>query len=417
MSGTVLKMPISYGFKKLIKVHEALNTLLNTFKDLEPPIEEVALTEAYGRVACRDIVAPIDVPHFNRSAVDGYAIKAEATFEASQLKPKRFKIIKQLEAPEGMVNEEDVALKISTGQPIPDAFNAVVMLEAVSEVNGFIEVYNPLSPFKNVSRKGEDIRKGEVIVKKGTIIAPQHMGLIASCGLTKVPVYRKIKVLIISSGEEVVTPGKPIRHREIYDSSSYILYGLTKKKLSEPHLYSKSPITSSIKDVLEALDYGLKEFDITIFIGGTSVGQTDIIPRVLAKEGSLLFHGVAMKPGMPTAALSIDNKPVFCLPGPPVACFFSFLEIVAPLIEAMYKLKRTCKPIIKARLRRRIAGEVGKRVYVRVLLKERDDHIEAEPIAASGASILSSLCKAQGYIVLSEDVDSLNEGDIVDVHL
>ncbi|RLF06603.1 MAG: hypothetical protein DRJ60_04165 [Thermoprotei archaeon] len=410
-------MSVSHGFKKLVKVREAVSILLNTFKNLEPSIEEVSLTEAYGRVTCCDIIAPMDVPHFNRSAVDGYAVKAEATFEASQLNPKRFRVIEKLEPTEGMFCEDDIALKISTGQPVPDSLNAVVMLEVVSEANGFIEVYSPISPFKNISRKGEDVRKGEIIVEKGTIIGPQHMGLIASCGLTRVPVYRKIKVLVVSSGEEVVAPGKPITHQEIYDSSSYVLYGLIKRKLSEPWLYPKSPITSSIKDILEALDYGLKEFDITIFIGGTSVGQTDIIPRTLAKEGNLLFHGVAMKPGMPTAALNIDNKPVFCLPGPPVACFFSFLEIVAPLIEAIYKIKKTFKPVVKARLRRRIAGEVGKRVYVRVLLKESNGYIEAEPIAAGGASILSSLCKAQGYVVLNEDLDSLNEGDVVDVYL
>lgn len=410
-----LGMSATSGFKKLIKVKEALNILINNFRGLEPLVEEVALTEAYGRVLCCDMIAPIDVPHFNRAAVDGYAIRAESTFEASQLRPKRFKVIDDPKILESLVNINDVAVKISNGQWLPAVFNAVIMFETVSRIGDFIEVYNPIPPFKNVSMKGEDVKKGEVILEKGTVIEPQHIALAASCGIVKIPVYKKIKILIVSSGEEVVPPGKPIGNGEVYDSSSYVVYGLAKKKLSEPWLFPKSPIVSPA-DVVEALDYGLRNFDITVFIGGSSVGESDIIPRTLAREGHLLFHGVAMKPGMPTAALRIENKPIFCLPGPPVACFFSFLEIVGPLIDSIYRIKKTYKPSIKAKLKRRVAGEPGKRVYVRVALRERSGYLEAEPIATSGSSVLSSLCRAQGYIVLNEDLDSLNEGDIVDVY-
>lgn len=402
-------------FKKLVKVNEATSILLETFKGLEPSSINVPLILSYGRIASRDVVAPIDVPHFNRSAVDGYAIKAELTFGASQDSPKRFKV---LESPGEAEQVQDlaVAVRVATGQLIPERFNAVVMAEMVSEANGFIEVSEPVPPFRNVSVKGEDVKRGSIIVEKGTLIGPQQMGILASCGLTKVPVYKKIKVLIVSSGEEVKKPGEALRGYEIYDSSSFIIYGLVKKFFSQPFMYPKSPVCSS-EEVLEALNYGLKGFDIIVFIGGTSVGPRDVIPQILSREGELLFHGVAMKPGMPTAAFRIQNKPVFCLPGPPVACFFSFIELVSPLIERMYNLKRMIKCRVKARLRRNVLGEVGRRVYVRVRLIETQEGLEAEPIAIGGSSVISSLCQAHGYVVVPEDVDSLSEGEEVDVYL
>lgn len=404
------------GFKKLIRVHEAVSILLESFKGLEPSSVDLPLELSYGRIASSNIVAPIDVPLFNRSAVDGYAIKAETTFNASRVNPKKFRVMKEFEASLGNVHDP-IAIKVTTGQPIPEGFNAVVMSEATLEREGFIEVEEPIPPLKNVSIKGEDVRKGDVIVEKGEIITPQHMGIIASCGLTRIPVYEKIKVLIVSSGEEIRRPGDNLSNYSVYDSSSYVVYGLVKKFFSHPLVYPQSPIPSSDVEVLRALRYGLKSSDIIIFIGGSSVGPTDIIPHIISREGDMLFHGVAMKPGMPVAALNVKGKPVFCLPGPPVACFFSFIEIVAPLIERMYSLKKIIRYKIKARLRRRIPAEVGRRVYVRVKLWESNGELEAEPIASGGSSILSSLCKAQGYVIVPEDVDSLNEGEEVEVYL
>ncbi|MEM4576746.1 MAG: molybdopterin molybdotransferase MoeA [Candidatus Nezhaarchaeales archaeon] len=404
------------GFKKLIRVPEAVSILLESFKNLEPSSVNLPLELSYGRIASSDVVAPIDVPPFNRSAVDGFAIKAEMTFSASRSNPKKFRVMKEYEASLGNV-QEPIAIRVTTGQPIPEGFDSVVMLEAALERNGFIEVEEPIPPLKNVSVKGEDVKKGDVIVERGEVITPQHMGIAASCGLTKIPVYERIKVLIVSSGEEVIRPGDHLSNYAIYDSSSYIVYGLVKKFFSHPLIYPKSPIPSSDVEVLGALRYGLKSSDVIIFIGGSSVGPTDIIPRTLSREGDVLFHGVAMKPGMPVAAFNVKGKPVFCLPGPPVACFFSFIEIVAPLIERMYNLKRTIKCKVKARLKRRIPAEVGRRVYVRVQLRESNGELEAEPIASGGSSIISSLCGAQGYIVVPEDVDSLNEGEEVEVHL
>ncbi|MDH5815752.1 MAG: molybdopterin molybdotransferase MoeA [Candidatus Nezhaarchaeota archaeon] len=403
------------AFRRLVKVHEAVSMLLESFKGLEPPSVDVPLTLSYGRIASRDIVAPIDVPHFNRSAVDGYALKAELTFGASRDSPKRFKVLSNLDEV-GQAQDPLIAIKVATGQFVPEGFDAVVMSEVAPEVDGFIEVSEPIPPLRNVSVKGEDVKEGTVIVEKGTVIGPQQMGIMASCGLTKAPVYRKIRVLIVSSGEEVKRPGEALKNHEIYDSSSFIVYGLVKKYFSQPFIYPKSPIPSSSEEVLEALHYGLKGFDVVIFIGGTSVGSRDIIPQVLSSEGELLFHGVAMKPGKPTAALKIHGKPVFCLPGPPVSCFFSFIEIVGPLIERMYSLKESVRCKLRARLKRNVPGEVGSRVYVRVILRRSRDGLEAEPIATGGSSVISSICRAQGYIVVPEDVDSLSEGEEVDVY-
>lgn len=411
-------MVLERGFERLVRVKEAVNILFKRFKDLEMPVEEVPITEAYGRIAACEIRAPIDVPPFTRSAVDGYALRAEETFGASYHNPRRFRLLDQdalLESPSGL--PPLTAIKVLTGQPIPPSLNAVVMLEAVERKDNVIEVYEPIPPLKNVSLTGEDVRKGEVILRRGDIISPQLLGLLASCGLDTISVYKKIKILIVSSGEELAKPGSPIGKYMCYDSSSYVIYGLALKNYCVANIYPKAPIRTSKQDVIEALNYGVENYDITIFIGGSSIGSTDIIPHVLAEKGDLLFHGVAMKPGMPTAALEVQGKPVYCLPGPPVAAFFSFIELVKPLIEHIYRLRPPQKPLIRALLSRKISGEIGKRVYVRVNLKCREEIIEAEPLTAGGSGILSSLCRAQGYIVLEENVDSLSEGDVVEVHL
>ncbi|RLF09723.1 MAG: molybdopterin molybdenumtransferase MoeA [Thermoprotei archaeon] len=402
-----------YGFKKLVKVDEAVKRLLSSFS-VELPVEEVPLTEAYGRVSAVDLVSPINVPHFNRSAVDGYAVKAEDTFGASPHSPRVLKVVDD----PAKVLGSGFAYRISTGYPVPEPFDAVVMLEHSSERNGNLEVYTPLTPMKNVSREGEDVKKGEVIIRRGVIIEPHHVGLAAACGLTSIPVFRKPRALIVSTGEEVLKVGCELYNFKIYDSTSYIIYGLALSEGCKPEIYSKSPISSSREELLEALEYGLRHFDLVLFIGGSSVGSLDIVPRVLEERGIKLFHGVAMKPGMPTAAFNVEGKPVVCLPGFPVAAFFSFITLVSPLIRSMYKLAEDLStPSFKAKLRRRLAGDLGKRVYVRVRVLRGEDGLEAEPITASGSGVISSLCKAQGYVVLKEDVDFVGEGELVDVYL
>ena len=411
-------MVLERGFERLVRVKEAVDILLRRFKDLEMPVEEVPITEAYGRIAACEVRAPIDVPSFTRSAVDGYALRAEETFGASHHNPRRFKLLDQNVLLESSSELPPLtAIKVLTGQPIPPPLNAVAMLEAVERKGDIIEVYEPIPPLKNVSLIGEDIKKGEVLLRRGDIISPQLLGLLASCGFNTISVYRKIKILIVSSGEELAKPGSPIGRYMCYDSSSYVIYGLALKNYCIADIYPKAPIKTSKEDILEALNYGVENYDITIFIGGSSVGSTDIVPYVLTEKGDLLFHGVAMKPGMPAAALEVQGKPVYCLPGPPVAAFFSFIELVKPLIEHIYRLSLPPRPSIRAVLSRKISGEIGKRVYVRVNLKHHGDVIEAEPLTAGGSGILSSLCKAQGYIVLDENVDSLDKGDVVEVHL
>ncbi|RLF10511.1 MAG: molybdopterin molybdenumtransferase MoeA [Thermoprotei archaeon] len=403
------------GFAKLSRVEEVLMKLKEKVTELSH--EEVPLRECYGRVLGVDVESPMDLPPFHRSAVDGYAVKAEDTFNASIANPVKLRLkgkigIGEVEAPS--LNRGE-AVKVDTGSLLPPGSDAVVMLEYTKKVEDWVEVYSPVAPWQNVSKKGEDVKRGEVVLNKGMVLHPQDIALAASLGLNKLTVVKRPRVLIIPTGVELLQPGEPWTLGRVYNSNAYMLLGLAKLYGAVGEL--KPPIPGDYGSVEEALR-NLSLYDSIVFTGGSSAGEEDVVPEVIARRGELVAHGLALKPGMPAAAAVVEGKPVFSLPGFPVACMIAFEELVGPTLAWMAGMKEPPKrATVKAILDRRVPGSLGRKTFLRVKLSWKDGVLRAEPLRASGSGVLSSVVKADGYVVIPEDQDLLEEGGEVEVKL
>ena len=372
----------------------------------------IRLHEALNRVLAEDIIAEEDLPRFDRSAVDGYAVKAENTFEASQFKPKTLQITDKDE-----VNEKQ-AKQVWTGNPIPQGANAVVMLENIKPINGEIEVWVSVTPGENISKKGEDVRKGDVAVKAGTRLKPQHLGLIAALGITDVKVHERPKIAILATGNELVEIGNEPQGDQIFEVNRLILSGLCRELDAEP--IDLGIAKDDINEILEKIRFGLKVADVIITTGGTSVGVSDLVPEVVNKIGKLgvIVHGVAMRPAMPTALAVADGKPIIILSGNPVAAMIGFEVFAKPLICKMLGLKQEeRRPVVKAKITKRVTSALGRKTFVRVRVFECNGEFFAEPISSRGSGIISTMTRANGYVVIQENREGLEEGESVLAYL
>lgn len=399
------------GFEKLIPVDDALGIFLDALKTKRLQLESISIEDAVDRVAAENIAAPTDLPRFDRSAVDGYAIRAGDTFEATQLKPHTFKLTREKIVRKGYARE------IWTGNTVPKGATAVVMIEHTHKLKNRIEIIMPVTPGENVSRKGEDVRRGEIALEAGTRINAYHAGLLAALGISKVDVVRKPQVAIISTGNELVELGKGPSPSQIINSNRFVLSGMCQELGTEPEYLGIAK--DDEKDIRAKIVEGLAKADVVITTGGTSVGVADLVPLVISKldKHGIVVHGVAMRPGMPTALGILKRKPVFVLSGNPAAAVFGFEVFVRPTVLRLLGVQSEPRTWVEARLTRRVAGALGRRVYLRVKAIERKGEVLAEPVLAKGSGLLSSLTKANGYVVISEDREGLEKDEKVTVHL
>jgi len=400
------------GFRERERVDAALNRLLKKLRTLG--VEEANIYAIFGRVLAEDIVAEIDIPPFDRAAMDGYAVRAEDTFGASVTSPIMLKV-------EGSVDIGEIpavevkpgsAVKITTGAMMPSGANAVVMLEHTRITSEFVEVLKAVPPMKNVSRKGEDVRAGEVVLKKGEILQPQDAGVLASLGIESVKVYRKPKVAVITTGNELIELGEEMKGAKIYNSNSPMLCNAL---LEFGFDFAVLGIAKDDReDIRRKLERSL-ECDAVIFTGGTSVGQKDLVPEVVEEFGEIVFHGVAMKPGMPSAAAVIDKKPVFMLPGSPAAALLGFYTFVLPSLYRLMNVRIIAKKWSRQRgvLQGKIPSEVGVRSNVRVLWTDG----KVYPVKITGSGVLSSFIRANALLIVPEEREGYDEGEEVEVIL
>jgi molybdopterin molybdotransferase len=399
------------GFEKLTNVDDALGIFLNALKPKKLNAESIPIADSLERVAAEDIAAPVNLPKFDRSAVDGYAVRADDTFGATQLKPKTVKVSR-----EKIVHKEQ-AKQIWTGNPVPEGATAVIMLEHTRKIGNHIEVTMPVTPGENISRRGEDFKKGDVAIQAGTRLKAHHLGLLAALGAAEVNVVRKPRVAIISTGNELVDLGREASPHQIVNSNRFVIAGLCQELGAEPQYLGIARDTE--KDIHAKIHEGLTKADLVITTGGTSVGAADLVPIVVTKAGKpgILVHGVAMRPGMPTALGILKRKPVFVLSGYPVAATVGFEVFVRPIMLRLLGASNGLRPWVQARLMRRVAGALGRRVYLRVETFQQKGELRAEPILTKGSGLLSSLTRANGYVIIPEDREGLGEGEIVTVHL
>ncbi len=398
------------GFATRHDVHEALALLQQRITPL--PSEVIALDEGLDRVLAEDIVAAVDVPHFDRSAVDGYGVRARDTFGASDYNPIPLLLMgdvfpgRALDLTLG-ANE---AVRIMTGAPLPAGADAVVMAEYAEEDGAHVNILQPLSPFKNVGRIGEDIHSGDVVLTRGRKLRPQDLGVLASIQVAQIPVYRRPTVALIITGNELVGVHEPLTGCKIGDSNSFTLSGLSRRLGALP--VHKGIIRDEYQLIKDAIQQAAEA--VVIVTGGTSVGAEDFAPLIIQELGELVVHGVAMRPSSPVGFGFIQQRPIFLIPGNPVSALVAFDAFVGPTLQLMQGLKPVYPYAqVRGRLTRKIASAIGRVDFVRVRITETG----IEPLRVTGASILSSTTRADGFIIVDKNSEGLDQGQEVEVYV
>lgn len=405
------------GFFRLTPVEDALEILKRNVRPVR--VERVLLGDSPGRVLAEDMVAGMDSPPFNRSAMDGYAVKGENTFGASQTNPIYFDVIGEIDTghPADMKVGDFQGVRIFTGAPMPEGADAVVMFEYADEMGAGIQVTRPSTPGKNVSHKGEDVKKGDRLLEKGRKINPQEVAMLASLGVGMVRVFKKPRVAIFSTGDELVDPGKEAGPGEIFDANGPAITALVEANggMGVPQGIVRDDYKKMKDSILRALD---SDCDILVMSGATSVGRKDVIPEIVKEMGEILVHGVSMRPGEPTGFGLIGGKLLFMLPGNPVASIIGFETFVRSAIQVtMGQEPFNPYPGVKGVLQRKIASELGRRDFSRVKVIKEGSNFLVEPLRTGGSGIISSLVRADGMVVVPENTEGLEEGEIVEVFL
>ena len=385
--------------------------------------EKIKIIDALDRVLSQNISTDINLPGFNRSTMDGYAIKAEDSFGASDSLPAYLKIVGEIDMgckPEFKLNVGE-AVKISTGGMLPVGSNAVVMLEYSEQIDEKnIEIRKSVAPWENVVRKDEDLTAGKTILKKGHKIRPQDIGILAGIGRLKIEVYKKPRIAIISTGNEIVPANEVPDFGQVRDINSYTL-GACLLEMQAIPIYKgivkdeKLILEKKIKETIQK-----KEADAIIISGGSSVGSRDITLEVLSRLGKpgILVHGVSVKPGKPTIIAVVDDMPIFGLPGHPVSAMIIFDLFLKPLLrwfegsndELIYNKQ------IKAEIDANISSDSGREEYIRVALYEKAGKFFAKPILGK-SGLISNMVLASGLVKIDLNVEGLVKGTSVKVNL
>jgi molybdopterin molybdotransferase len=370
------------------------------------------LPSALNLVLAEDVIANTNLPRFDRSAVDGYAVKAIDTIDATQLEPRTLQIS----------NEKTIDSKqtkqVSTGKPIPKGTDAVIMLEKIKQIRDKITIRNPTTPGQNISRTGEDVQKGEIAVEAGTRLKPQHLGLLSSLGIDTVNVFRKPKISILATGNELVELGRELGENQVFDVNRLVLSSLCRELGVEP--LDLGIAKDDLCEIAAKLKSGLEKSDAVLTSGGTSVGGSDLVPDAIDRIGKpgTIVHGVAIRPAMPTALAIVLGKPVIILPGNPVAAMIGFEVFAIPLIGKLVGQKNVeSRYSLKAKMSKGVATTLGRRSFVRVKVSKMDEEFLAEPISARGSSRISTMSRANGYVIVPENREGVQKGELVLVQL
>lgn len=417
------------GFASRVDVDDAWRRVRETTRPLGP--ETVLLSRAQDRVLGEAVRAPVPVPGFERVMMDGYAVRAEETFGATEYAPLRLRVVGEVTPGRGFdgVVDPGEAVRVMTGAPLPHGADAVVVAEHAVESRAGeqrrVDVREPAPPGRHVGAVGEDVAEGEEVLPAGRRLRPQDVGVLSSIGVSEVAVVRRPCVRIVPTGDELLPPGSRPEGFRIVDANSPMLAGLVARDGGEPETVAIVPDRRDA--VADALTGG--EADVVLVSGGSSVGVEDHAPAVLAAAGEVLFHGVAMRPSSPAGAGRIGERLVFLLPGNPVSCLCAYDFFAGPAIRRLGgRSARWPYAPARGRLAEKIASAVGRVDYVRVRLGGRPDAgadagssegpaLEVTPIAIRGASILSSTTRADGFVVVPADSEGLPARSDVEVFL
>ena len=398
--------------RPVLSVEEALERILATVRVLEP--ERVSLLEAAGRVLTEEVTADRDIPPLTNSAMDGYAVRRADVAQT----PARLRVVGEVAA--GHVSQVQVgpgtAVRIMTGAPLPAGADAVVRFEDIRRDGDWVEVLKAYSTGANVRPAGEDVRAGQVVLRPGQALRPQEIGQLAAVGRVEVAVVRRPRVAILATGDEIVPPGQTPRPGQIRDANSYTVAAQVQAFGGVPLLLGVAHDEEALvrRGMREALS---QDADLIITSGGVSVGDFDLVKRVLAAEGEMHFWSLNVKPGRPLAFGVVDGVPLLGLPGNPVAAMISTELFARPALLKMQGFTDWSRPTVQARLTQPIARKDGRRHYLRVRMRETGAGYEATLTGDQGSGILYSLVQADGLAVIPEECDHLPAGAEVRVIL
>ncbi|RLG12178.1 molybdopterin biosynthesis protein [Candidatus Pacearchaeota archaeon] len=396
------------AFHKIYSLKETLNLLIDSFeKKVKTPIESeiISVKDSLKRITAEPVFAKISSPYFYSSAMDGYAVKSEATFKATEKDPVLLKIGTQ-------------ALWIETGDPMPEGFDAVIPVEEVNVKGDYIEIYSSVPPYNHVRPVGEDIIATELIVPENHVIRAVDIGAMLASGITEIKVRKKPSIGIIPTGSELIFPEelkeKTLKPPKLIEYNSAVLANLIKEDGGEPKVY---PITKDDFHSLKSMIlYALKKCDMVLVNAGSGYGKEDFTFDVLNELGEIIINGVAIKPGKPFIAGFIENKPVLGIPGYPVSTFLSYQLFVRPLIAKYLGIEPQKEEKIKGILSRQISSRIGIDEFIRVKVGKVKDRYIVSP-AGRGAGLLMSVVRADGYIVIPAESEGFSQGKEIEVYL
>ncbi len=399
----------------MISVENAVNLIMENIGILG--IERVDILNALGRIIGEDIFSSRDIPPWDNSAMDGYAVRYNDVTKSSRENPSLLEVIEDLPAgySSRKIVEEGKAVRIMTGAPLPKGADTVIMVEDTEKKGNKVKIFTSPEPGQNIRKAGEDVKKGELVIKKGSLVRAPEIGMLASLKRTFVSVYQKPRVAILATGDELIDVDDETGEAKIVNSNSYTLASQIKDCGALPL------IMRIARDTRKDLETKLKESliaDVIITSGGVSVGEYDFVKEVLQNLGAeMKFWKVAMRPGQPLAFGLLEKKPVFGLPGNPVSSMISFEQFVRPSLLKMMGHKKLFRPVITAILGEELKKKPGRRHFLRGVVRVKDEKYYVSSTGDQGSGILKSMVTANGLIVLHDNKNIYSSGEKVKVQL
>ncbi len=402
-----------------MNLEEARKTISTYFRATPIGIESVPLLDGINRVLARDVRADIDIPPFDRSTVDGYAVNAVDVSSADENKIIELQVIGSVRAGEKtfVSVKRNCAAEIVTGAPLPEGANAVIMLENVERKNDFLLVGSAVAPGENVMKAGSDIKKGEVLLRTGESVGSNKVGVIAAVGVNVVTVWAVPRVAVLSTGAEVAELGTRLPPGKIFDINAYALSGAVLESGGRPSRVGIFP--DNEVELKKVISTALSVSDLVLTSGGVSVGPTDVMPRVLDSLGKpgVIICGVAIKPGKPLTVAFIGEKPIFALPGHPASALLLFHLLVRPLLERMTGRPSERYLSVKAIAGMRLFSAKGRRTFIMVRLRKGGERLVAEPVETGLSGAITTLTNADGFVEIKENLQFVDAGENVTVNM
>ena len=405
MTGTKMR-PI----RKTIPVEDALRLAGGAARPLDRT-ERVELDVCGGRVLAAPVAAGQDVPPFDRAAMDGYAVVAEDTFGAGRTAPRLLDCIETVhtgDVPTRTLQPGQCA-QIATGAPMPEGADAVVMVEETDRRGAEVAVFTPVYPRQHVGRRGADIAQGAELLQRGDLLTPSRLGSIAALGIAAVEVYARPRVALLSTGGEIAPPGRPLGPGQIYDINRFTLGAVIREHGGVPTPLPTAP--DNLDELGRTVD-GCLDHDILVFSGGSSVGERDLTLDVIRQKGELLFHGIAVKPGKPTACGVVGDTLVLGMPGYPTSCLSNAYMLLVPVLRKVARLPPYLFRTASVPAARRFVSTPGRHQFYTVRV------VDGRAVPAFKASgDITSMSQADGYIEIPARTDLVEEGETVEVKL